>query len=81
MAQRIASKRAGGRAGSLQQPARCLRKTQDKFAIASMAKKLLHSCIGAHTRVHMHFFAESRHAFTGVVAHHGCAGVYVRQML
>jgi len=46
-----------------------------------MAKKLLHSWIGAHTRVHMHFFAESRHAFTCVVAHHACAGVYVRQML
>ena len=25
--------------------------------------------------------AESLHAFTGVVAHHACAGVYVRQML
>ena len=27
------------------------------------------------------FFAKSRHAFTGVVAHHAYAGVYVRQML
>jgi len=26
-------------------------------------------------------FAESRHAFTGVVQHHASAGVYVRQML
>ena len=26
-------------------------------------------------------FAESMHAFTGVVEHHACAGVYVRQML
>jgi len=59
----------------------CSRKTQDKFATASMAKKLLHSWIGAHTQVHMHFFAKSRHAFTGVVAHHACAGVYTRQML
>jgi len=25
--------------------------------------------------------AESMHAFTGVVEHHACAGVYVRQML
>ena len=33
----------------------CSHKTQDKFAIASMANKLLHSWIGAHTRVHMHF--------------------------
>ena len=63
--------------------ARCSRKTQDKFAIASMAKKLLHRCIRAHARVHMHFFAESVNAFTGVVEHHARAseGVYVRQML
>jgi len=27
------------------------------------------------------FFAESLHAFTDVVEHHACAGVYVRQML
>ena len=27
------------------------------------------------------FFAEGMHAFTGVVEHHACAGVYVRQML
>ena len=26
-------------------------------------------------------FAKSMHAFTGVVEHHACAGVYVRQML
>jgi len=26
-------------------------------------------------------FAESMHAFTGVVEHHVCAGVYIRQML
>jgi len=26
-------------------------------------------------------FAESQHIFTGVVEHHACAGVYVRQML
>jgi len=32
------SRRAGGK----RQPARCSRKTQDKFAIASMTKKLLH---------------------------------------
>jgi len=41
------------RAGGKRQPARCSRKTQDKFAIASMAKKLLYCCIGAHARVHM----------------------------
>jgi len=27
------------------------------------------------------FFAESMNAFTGVVEHHACAGVYIRQML
>jgi len=26
-------------------------------------------------------FAESMHAFTSVVEHHACAGVYIRQML
>jgi len=26
-------------------------------------------------------FAESMYAFTGVVEHHACAGVYVRQIL
>ena len=26
-------------------------------------------------------FEEGMHAFTGVVEHHACAGVYVRQML
>ena len=36
-------KRAGGRADSKEHPERCSRKTEDKFAIASMAKKLLHS--------------------------------------
>jgi len=52
---RIVGKRAGVRAGSKQLPARCSRKNQDKFAVASMAKMLLHSWIGAHTRVHIHF--------------------------
>jgi len=36
------------RAGGKRQPARCSRKTQDKFAIASMTRKLLHCCISAH---------------------------------
>jgi len=36
------------RAGGKRQPAQCSRKSQDKFAIASMAKKHLHRCIGAH---------------------------------
>jgi len=51
----LAGGRAGRRVVGKRQPARCSRKTQDKFAIASMAKKLLHCCIGAHARVHMHF--------------------------
>jgi len=38
----------GQEGGKKRQPARCSRKTQNKFAIASMAKKLLHRCIGAH---------------------------------
>jgi len=33
---------SGRRVGGKRQPARCSRKTQDKFTIASMAKKLLH---------------------------------------
>jgi len=54
--------RAGRRAGGKRQPARCSRKTQDKFAIASMAKKLLHRCIIAHARVHMHFAESCMHS-------------------
>jgi len=57
---RADGRRAGGRrAGGRRQPAQCSRKTQDKFAIASMTKKLLHCCIGEHARVHMHFCGES----------------------
>jgi len=41
-------RRDSSRAGGKQQPAQCLRKTQDKFTIASMAKKLLHCYIGEH---------------------------------
>ena len=36
--------------GGKRQPARCSRKTQEKVAIASKAKKLLHRCMGAHHR-------------------------------
>jgi len=64
---------AGGaaRAGGKRQSARCSRKTQDKFAIASTAKKLLHrhGCICAHAREHMHFLRRVWCAFqTGVVS-------------
>ena len=60
---------AGGvaRAGDKQQPARCSRKTQDKFAIASMAKKLLHRCICVHARAHMHFLRRVWCAFQQVL--------------
>jgi len=63
---------AGSRAGSKQQPARCSRKTQDKFAIAFMAKKLLHSWIGAHTRVHMHFFCRESACIYSTMHVQGC---------
>ena len=48
---------AGGaaRAGGKGQPAQCSRKTQDKFAIGSIAQRFLHRCIGAHTRMHVYF--------------------------
>ena len=45
------ARRRGRRAGGNDREiARCSRKTQDKFAIASMARKLLHRCTGAHAR-------------------------------
>jgi len=73
-ANRVAGRRAGGRsvrpsvpAGGLAAGGRAVEdslhdvraRLEDKFAIASMAKKLLHCCIGAHTHVHMHFCGES----------------------
>jgi len=38
----------------------CMMFAQDsrQFAIVFMAKKFLHRCIGAHTRVHVHFCGE-----------------------
>ena len=49
----------------------------------------MYSCICVHVYIYMCMFIhkfiiifeESQHAFTGVVKHHACAGVYVRQML
>jgi len=58
--------RGAARAGGKLQPARCSRKTQDKFALASMAKKLLHHCMGAHARVHVHFLRGVWYAFKQV---------------
>jgi hypothetical protein len=48
-----------------------------------------YTCACVHVYIYMCMYiyepicivAESRHAFTGVVEHHACAGVYVRQML
>jgi len=61
--------RRGSKPGGIQQPAQCSRKTQDKFAITSMAKKLLHRCICAHARAHMYFLAGSVVCIsTGVVS-------------
>ena len=48
---RASSSTKGQEGGRKRQPARCSRKTQDTFAIASMARKLLHRCTRAHTRV------------------------------
>jgi len=69
------------RVGGKRQPARCSRKTQDKFAIASMAKKFLHRCIGAHARVHVHFVRRVCIHFDRCCEHHACAGVHVGQVL
>jgi len=57
------------------------RKTQRKFAIASIAKNLLHRCICAHARVHMQFLRRVYLHFDRCCEHHACAGVYVRQVL
>jgi len=67
------------RAGGKQQPARCLRKTQHKFAIASMVKKLLHRCIGVHARVHVYFLRRVCMHFDRCCKHRACAGVYCIQ--
>jgi len=75
--------------GGKRQPAQCLRKTKDKFAIIFMAKKFLHHCIDAHVRVHVHFLYGCMCIFCGECGmqsdrcceHHACAGVYVKQVL
>jgi len=49
----------------------------------------MYMCVCVHVYMYMCMYirksicilAESMHAFTGVVEHHACAGVYVRQML
>ena len=73
--------RMGGKSGRQTTASKILRKTQDKLAIASMAKKFLHSCIGAHARVHVHFLRRVCIHFDRCCEHHACVGVYVRQVL
>ena len=46
-----------------------------------MAKKLLHCCICAHARAHMHFLWGVCRHLDRCFGHHTCAGVYVRQVL
>jgi len=70
-----------GRAVGKRQPAQCSRKTQDKFAIAFMAKKLLYRWIGAHARVHMHFLRRVSMHFDRCCEQHACVGAYVRKVL
>jgi len=41
-------------------------KTQNKFAMVSMAKKFLHRCMGTHARVHVHFLRGGWHVFRQV---------------
>jgi len=73
---RAAGSTKGQEGGWKQQPARCSRKTQDKLAIASMAKNIY-----MYIYEFIYIFAESMHAFIGVVELHACADVYVKQML
>jgi len=56
LSEQLAGRRAAGsttgqEGGRKQQPTQCSCKTEDKFATASMAKKLLDGCTGAHARV------------------------------
>jgi len=74
-------RRGSSRAVGKQQPTRCSRRTQDKFAIASMAKKFLHCCIGAHARVYVHFLRRVCMHFDRCCEHHACACVHVKQVL
>jgi len=68
------------RAGGKRQPQRCSRKTQDKFAIVSMATKFLHRCIDAHAWVHVHFLRRVCMHLDRCFEHHAYSGVYVKQV-
>ena len=52
-----------------------------KDAIASMVKKLLHRCIGAHARAHVHSLGRVCMHFDRCCGYHACTGVYVRPVL
>ena len=74
-------RRAGRRAGGKRQPARCSRKTQDKFAIVAWRRSfctVAYACMHERTciflrRVCMHL--------DSCFGHHACVGVYVRRVL
>jgi len=72
---------AGGWAVGKRQPAQFSRKTQDKFAIASMAKKFLYCCMGAHAQVHVHFLQKMWLHSDKCSELNTRAGVYVKQVL
>ena len=52
-----------------------------KDAIASMVKKLLHRCTGAHARVHVHSLWRVCMHFDRCCGYYACTGVYVKQAL
>ena len=72
-------RRASSRAGGRRLLERCTHRTQDKFAIVSMAKKFLHCCIGAHSRVLVHFFCGGHTVYRLMVCPlwRGCAWMWV----
>ena len=52
-----------------------------KISIVFMAKEILHCCIGAHARVHVHFLRRVCMHSDRCFEHHACAGVSVKQKL
>ena len=74
-------RRAGRRADGKRQPARCPRKTQDKFAIVSWQRSF---CAVAYARMHERICIFLRRVCMHLdqcFGHHACAGVYIRQVL
>ena len=67
-------------AGGKGQPARCSRKTQDKFATVLWQRSF---CSDAYARMHERiciFYGECEMYFDRCCEHYACAGVYVRQV-